>query len=70
MGSDWRKNEIRLEGNGVGLGVNGIELGGNMVGLEGEQGQTREIGLGYKRRGQLIWPYSLPLTTPKPPVSN
>ena len=59
-GSNWG-NGIGLGGNGVGLGGNGVGLGGNGGWIGGERGQTGGVGLGYKRRGQLIWPHSLPL---------
>ena len=39
----------------------GVELAGNGVGLVG---RTRGVGLGYKKRGQLIWPHSLPQMRP------
>ena len=54
----------------------------NGVGRDWEQGRTEgldrgrtrgsdwEVRLGYKRRDQLTWPYSLPLTMPRPPASN
>ena len=71
----------QTRGNGVGLGKNGIGLEGergrtgggtgsdwgNGVGLGARIGG---VGQGYKRRGQLIWPHSLPLTAPKPLASN
>ena len=56
MGSDWGEEWGWTGGNGVGLWENGVRPGG--------------VGLGYKRRGQLIWLHSLPLIEPRPPASN
>ena len=50
--------------------ANGVGLGENVVGLWGNGVLFGEVGQGYKRRGQLIWPHSLPLTEPRPPAFN
>ena len=52
MGSDWRRNRVRLEGErgqtGGGMGSN---RRGNGVGLEGEWGQTggNRVGQGVRQ---------------------
>ena len=78
-GSDWGDG-VGLGGNGVGLGGTWSDwgergqTGGNEVGLGGNGvelgGRNGGVGRGYKRKGQLIWPHSLPLTAPRPLASN
>ena len=57
-------------GNGVRLGEKHGRIEEGTGSDWGKRGRIGGIGLGYKRRGQLIWLNSLPLTAPRPPNSN
>ena len=64
-----------MRGNGVGLERERGRIGGKWDRTVGEKGRSRGVKLGgvgwrYKRKGQLIWPHSLPLTAPRPLASN
>ena len=72
-GSDWGGTGSDCGERGRTGGETGSDWVGTVVGLAGNEvglvGRTGGVGLGYKRRGQLIWPHSLPQMCPdRPPL--